>query len=245
MAVTTPKKTGFEKWQDTINLAASDPGWNAWDCEIQTAVSEYNRHLSGTANYRQLDWHLIKAIAWVETGAESRKWGTNMMQIGNPGDPGLRALLTGNEGGELIIPAPWKSRLTLGSAVTVPSHNIRAGVGYLLMRLANYSNQTVLDPDAAIYEVAVQSGDSMSRIAAAKGSTVEIMQRLNPSARVLRIGQVLKYQKGSVRKVITGWKPITTSNIATYYNVGDKDYAKKLDYALVVMRTGKGVVCAR
>lgn len=91
--------TGFEKWQDGINRAVGDSKWNAWDCEIRMAVDEYNRHLSGTSGYRPLDWQLIKAMIWVETGAESKKWRSNPIQIGNPGDPGLRSLLAGNEGG--------------------------------------------------------------------------------------------------------------------------------------------------
>lgn len=70
------------------------------------------------------------------------------------------------------------------------------------------------------------------------------MQKLNPAAHVLRPGQVLKYQKASLKKVITGWKLITTSNIAICYNVGDSMYAKKLDYALTLIREGKAVICA-
>lgn len=62
MAVQAPPKTGFEKWQDGINKAAGDAKWNSWDCEIQMAVNEYNRHLSGTARYIALDWQLIKAM---------------------------------------------------------------------------------------------------------------------------------------------------------------------------------------
>jgi hypothetical protein len=55
MAVQTPPRTGFEKWQDGINKAAGDAKWNSWDCEIQRVVSEYNRHLSGTTGYIPLD----------------------------------------------------------------------------------------------------------------------------------------------------------------------------------------------
>lgn len=245
MAVQAPTKTNFEKWQDGINKAVSDARWNAWDCEIQLAVSEYNRHLSGSAGYRQLDWQLIKAIAWVETGASNKKWGSNPMQIGNPGDPGLRSFLSANEGGELIIAPEWKKRLTLGSAVTIPAHNIRAGIGYLLMRMANFAIQTVPDADQTIYEVTVEKGGNIAKIAAAQGSTIEIMQKLNPTARVLKPGQVLKYRKASIAKGITSWKLITTSSIATYYNVGDSNYAKKLDYALSLIRNGKAAICAR
>ena len=69
MTVQTPTKTGFEKWQDGINKAVGDVRWDAWDCEIQTAVNEYNRHLSDTAGYFPLDWHFIKTMVWVESGA--------------------------------------------------------------------------------------------------------------------------------------------------------------------------------
>ncbi|AJY12389.1 LysM peptidoglycan-binding domain-containing protein [Burkholderia dolosa] len=244
MAVQAPPKTGFEKWQDGIDKAVGNTRWDSWDCEIRMAVDEYNRHLSGTAGYRPLDWQLIKAMVWVETGAESRKWGSNPMQIGNPGDPGLRSLLAGNEGGDLIIPAAWKDRLTAGAATTMGAYNIRAGIGYLLMRMANYAIKSVPDSDSATYEVNVQAGDSISKIAKAKGSTVEIMQKLNPAAHILRPGQTLKYRKASLRKVIVGWKIITTSSIATSYNVGDSMYAKKLDYALALIRNGEAAICA-
>ncbi|MFG0611409.1 LysM peptidoglycan-binding domain-containing protein [Delftia sp. WSY_14] len=243
MAAQAQPKTGFEKWQDGINKAEGNAKWNTWDCEIQMAVNEYNRHLSGKAGYLPLDWQLIKAMAWVETGAEAKKWGSNLMQIGNPGDPGLGSLLSGKEGGDLIIPSAWKNKLTASTAIAIPAYNIRAGIGYLLMRMANYAVKSVPDPDSTIREVKVQAGDSIAKIAKATGSTVETMQKLNPAAHVLRPGQVLKYQKSSLKKVITGWKIITTSSIATYYNVGDSMYAKKLDYALTLIRKGKVEIC--
>lgn len=244
MTALTPPKTGFEKWQDGLKKAVGDAKWNVWDCEIQMAVNEYNRHLSGIAGYRPLDWLLIKAMIWVETGAESKMWGSNPIQIGNPGDPGLKSLLAGNEGGDLIIPSAWKNRLTLSSATTIPAHNIRAGIGYLLMRMANYSIQSVPDTDNTIHEVKVQTGDSIAKIAKANGSTIEIMQRLNPAAHVLKPGQVLKFQKASLKKVIVSWKVISTTSIATTYNAGDKHYAKKLDYALALIRKEKVATCA-
>ncbi|WP_332451123.1 hypothetical protein [Burkholderia ubonensis] len=139
MAVQEPAKTAFEKWQDDINKAADDVNWGTWDYEIQIAVNEYNRHLSGTAGYNPLDWHLIKAMLWVETGANSSEWKIKPMQIGVSGDPGLTSFLSGNEGGDLILPPAWKGQLTSGSARTMPAHNIRAGIGYLLMRMATLS----------------------------------------------------------------------------------------------------------
>ena len=93
-----PPKSGLEKWQDGLNTAVGNAQWNAWDCEIQLAVNEYNRHLAGTAGYVPLDWQLIKAMLWVETGADNAEWKTKPMQIGVPGDPGLASFLSDKEG---------------------------------------------------------------------------------------------------------------------------------------------------
>jgi LysM domain len=121
-----------------------------------------------------------------------------------------------------------------------------AGIGYLLMKTANFAIKNVPDVDTRTYEVAVKAGDSLDKIARTQGSTVEVMKKLNQTAHTLRPGRVLKYQKASLKKVIVGWKPITTSSIAVYYNGGgDSLYAKKLDYALSLVRKGKAAVCAQ
>jgi hypothetical protein len=239
------EKTKFEKWQDGINKAGSDAKWDLCDCEIQTSVKGYNEHLVSTPGYAPLNWRYIKAMIWVETGAASKKWTSNPIQIGNPGDPGLQALLTGNEGGELIIPPAWKSLMTEATATSDPLHNIRAGIGYLLMRTATYAIKSIPDPNATIYEIKVQKGDSLSKIAKDNGSTIEVMQKLNPDAQVLVPGQTLKYQKAALKKVIVGWKSMSTSSIAKSYNVGDPMYARKLDYALELIRKGRATVCVQ
>ncbi|MFT8891879.1 MAG: LysM domain-containing protein [Acetobacter papayae] len=246
MAVQAPPKTGFELWQDGINKAVGDAKWNAWDCEIQMAVNEYNRHLSGKSGYFSLDWQLIKAMVWVETGANNSEWNTKPMQIGVVGDPGMIAFLSGKEGGDLILPLALKGRLTTGSVRTIPAHNIRAGIGYLLMRMANFEYQSTLGSDTKIYEITVKSGDSLDKIAKAQGSTVDTLRKLNPTAVVLRPGQVLKCQKASMQRVITSWRRISTALIAQRYNGGgDINYAKKLDYALSLIRKGKVALCAQ
>jgi len=84
------------------------------------------------------------------------------------------------------------------------------------------------------------------KIAKAHGSTVDTLKKLNPTAAVLRPGQVLKYQKASVQRVITSWRHMSTTLIARRYNGGrDPYYAKKLDYALSLIRQGKVVLCAK
>lgn len=246
MTVQAPPKSGFEKWQDGINKAVGDAKWNFWDCEIQSAVNEYNRHLLGTAGYIPLDWQLIKTMLWVETGANNSEWNSKPMQIGVTGDPGLTSFLLGNEGGDLILLRTLKGRLSTGSVKAIPAHNIRAGIGYLLMRMANFEYRSVLNSDSKIYEVTVKPGDSLDKIAKANGSTIDTLRKLNPTAAVLRPGQVLKYQKASVQHVITGWRQISTTLIAQRYNGGgDPNYAKKLDYALSLVRKVKAAPCVQ
>ena len=246
MAVQATLKTGFEKWQDGINQAAGDAKWNSWNCEIQMAVNEYNRHLSSTAGYISLDWQLIKAMLWVESGAKNSDWNLRPMRIGVPGDPGLTSFLSGKEGGDLILPPAWKGWLTTGSARSTPVHNIRAGIGYLLMKMANYEYRSTLGSDSRIYEIIVKQGDSLDKIAKAQGTTVESLKKMNPTTSILRPGQMLKYQKASVQRVITSWRHFSTALIAQRYNGGgDPAYAMKLDYALSLIRKGKASLCAQ
>ena len=245
MPTAVKPKSAFEKWQDGINKAVGDAKWSVYDCEIQMAVNEFNHHLAGKAGYSPLNWQLVKAMMWVETGAANPIWKISPIQIGNPGDPGLNSLLSGKEGGDLILPPTISGSLNRSSVTTIPSHNIRAGIGYLLMKMATFAIKSVPDVDTKTYEITVKAGDSLDKIAKVQGSTIEVMKRLNPTARVLRPGQTLKYQKASIKKVIVSWKHITTSSIAFYYNGGgDPLYAKKLDYALTVIRKGKTAVCA-
>ena len=166
------------------------------------------------------------------------------MRIGVHGDPGLTSFFSGKEGGDLILPPAWKGQLTMGSVRTIPAHNIRAGIGYLLMKMANYEYRSILDADSRVYEIAVKPGDSLDKIAKTQGSTVDTLKKLNPTAAVLRSGQVLKYQKASVQRVITSWRHLSAASIALRYN-GRRDltYATKLDYALSALRKGKAVVC--
>ncbi|KND59258.1 hypothetical protein BVER_01121 [Candidatus Burkholderia verschuerenii] len=184
-----------------------------------------------------LDWKLIKAMIWVETGADSPEWRSKPMQIGVPGDPGLSSLLSGHEGGDLIISPGWTGRLTPVTIRTIPAYNIRAGVGYLLTRMADFEYRSTVDARSVEYDVTVKLGDSLERIAKDQKSTVDILKRLNPSIGHLRSGQTIRCRKGAIRKVITGWRHISTDSIARRYNGGgDPYYAQKLDYALSLIR---------
>lgn len=114
-------KSRFGLWQATIDAALIDRRWHAYDCDIQAAVNRFNRHLTGTPNYHLLDWRMIKAMVWTESGGPTnRAWNTRPIQIGNPGDPGLRALFSDQEGGPLILPPELKNQLTLATATATP-----------------------------------------------------------------------------------------------------------------------------
>lgn len=223
------KGPGPGKWRVGVDRAGA--GWDVYDCEIQSVVNEYNRHLAETPGYFPLNWKIIKAMLWVETGGGSPDWELKPMQIGNHNDPGLASLLLGDEGGHLIIPPSMRRSLSMGSATSNPVQNIRAGVGYLLMRLAVYGTKSVLAADSKVYEVTATLGDSLDRIAKAQGSTLDVMKKLNPSIHIVRAGDVLKYQKATVQRVIAGWRPISGGSIAQRYNQGDPKYAEKFGYA--------------
>jgi LysM repeat protein len=238
-------RSGLERWQDGLNKGVDDPAWSAYDCELKTAVSEFNRHLARTPNFRKLDWRLIKSMLWVETGAASPEWKTRPMQIGVPGDPGLTALLSDVEGGDLILYGTWRKRLTVGTVRTLPTHNIHAGIAYLLMRLAIFEHKSVVDPrSTGAYKVTVQAGDSLAKIAKKHGSTIDIHKQLNGPSSVLKPGQILKVEKGSIMRVITGWRLVSTATIAQRYNGGgDPLYANKLEYAFGLVKNGKEASC--
>jgi hypothetical protein len=170
-------------------------------------------------------------------------WKSRPMQIGSAQDAGLMALLGDREGGDLVVPPSLRVTLSIHSVRTEPASNIRAGIGYLLMRMATFAFKSVVDADDKIHEVIVKDRDNLEKIAKTEGSTPEIMKNLNPSVHLLKAGQVLKYQKASVRKVITGWMPLTPSGIATRYNVGDPTYARKMDHALPAVRKMTETVC--
>ena len=177
----------FADWCAGLAKAVDDPKWGFWDCETQVAVGEYNKHLAATPGFVALDWQLVKSMLWTETGANSPQWRTKPLQIGVPGDPGLSSLLGGKEGGELILLPEWQSRLTANAVKTIPEYNLRAGIGFLLMRLSNSEYRTVVADGATITKVTVKSGDSLDKIARAQGSTTDLLKRLNPAAAVLRV----------------------------------------------------------
>ena len=213
----------------------NNPHFGDYDQQIKAAVGEFNTRLGTTPRYVPLSWKLIKAIILTETaGPELPAWQSNPMQIGNPGDPGLKALLGGQEGGDLILGTPLKSMLSAG--LGTPEMNIKAGRGYLLMRAASFGSRSVDDADSKVYEGVIGRGGSLDRFAKANGTTIEVLKVMNPGIpHILQPTTKLKYRKASTQKAILGWAPLTPAFAATKYNSGDPDYQKKVEHALTLV----------
>lgn len=135
----------LKSWETGISssIAKDAAPWNEYDTHIQTVCAVYNKHLAGVSGYVPLDWQLIKAIAWVESGATSTAWKTAPMQIGVNGDPGLRELLT-SPTGKLILPPEYAKVLTVSNVPVNGNLNFEAGVGYVLKVTASFGMQTVM-----------------------------------------------------------------------------------------------------
>lgn len=115
------------------------------------------------------------------------------------------------------------------------------------MRMANFEHVSIVAKDAKVQEVIVKPGDSLAKIASAQESTLEIVQKLNPHAAVLRPGQSVKVQKARVGQVITSWRAVTAMSVAVRYNSmsRDKNYARKMGHAYDLISKGQGASCAR
>jgi hypothetical protein len=229
------------RWTATVDNGLTNSKWDEYDAEIRREVGEYNRRFSATPGYSNVDWYIIKAVVWVESGGPSSPvWSTRPMQIGNPGDPGYTTLMRGDEGSTVIMSDQLVKDLHRLS-ISTASLNIRAGIAYLFTRMVKYKTTSIDDTeDTTIYEYKILPGDSFDKIANNKkvGTTVEVLRELNPKVNVLllRPGQIIKYRKARLGLVITGWKLFSSQNIAMLYNSGykkgDPNYAEKLAYVL-------------
>lgn len=220
-------------WKKTVDDGIANEKWDAYDALIKRQIDEYNTRLAATPGFANLDWKLFKAMLWVESGGPSgRTWTARPMQIGNPGDQGYGALKSGEGASGQIMSDSLKADLKNGN-INDPKLNIRAGIAYALTRLVQSEEKSVDDlDDLNIYTYTVIKGDNLWVVASKVGSTVKSLRRQNPTANALKIGQILRYRKAAIRRVITGWRPVTTATLARYYNVGDSNYAAKLDYVL-------------
>lgn len=205
----------FKLWKNELasKLLLDQAPWNIYDNQIQSIVSTYNIFLKDTANFSEivkvLDWHIIKALMWVETGAWVIAWKKRPMQIGNIGDPGLNQILN-TKSGRLLLP-PEYAHLTAAKAIIDPLANIQAGVGYFLWVFAHFGNID-LPPTTTFTVPKTTSKTSATRMA-----------HHHPSPHHLPAHNKIY--------AITGWKFISLEGVAAHYNGGDGNYLDKLRYA--------------
>ncbi|MDD0813874.1 LysM domain-containing protein [Curvibacter sp. HBC28] len=226
-------------WRMGIMKALDDPTrWGQYDGLIQDLVREFQERLHPT-RMPPLDWHLIKAMLWTETGGEVKHWYTNPMQIGLYDDPGIDVVLGGKEKIDLILPPAARQGLSREAITTDPVFNLRAGLAYLLNRLALSELRTEAAPEAPVVNDVVRPGDTWPRMASRHRSSVDHLHALNPTLNTaLQPGQAFRAQCVRTVRVITGWRDFTPETLALYNGRGDPMYAQKIRYVVELLHLG-------
>lgn len=205
--------------------------WNLYDKDTPVIVSTYNANLGATPGYRPLDWRLIKAMTWVESGPTARDdgWLRRPMQIGDPKDPGLDALLgpPPNQAahGALILPPLYKQTLTKSLARTNGRYNIIAGVGYLLQRFAIFD--TIPAQRSSMLDF-MKSTEEASLVLASVHSTRHPAQHSTTHHEASPQHQPPPTPK--TKLAIVGWRLLTAETIGKLYNTKMSDYGDRLDW---------------
>ncbi len=198
----------LKEWCDGLDrdYPLHPDAWHRYDTTIMNTVGDYNIWLKNKAGFPGLDWTLVRAQAWVESGANHAAWNNNVLQIGKKGDTGLNELLI-NPNARSILPPQYRPFLNAGVAVVDPTQNIRAGVGHLLFRAAYFGlvEVPVPDPDR------IPDWLPSTSIAASPWP--------HPESKTRR-------EFG-----ITGWRPLDFHLMAIRYNFGDGNYYDKLVHA--------------
>lgn len=221
-------------WETGLSdhIAKDAAPWDEYDTQIQLVTGVYNRHLAGVSSFPTLDWQVVKAICWVESGAVNPAWKTAPMQIGVNGDPGLRELLT-SPTGKLILPPEYAKVLTVSNVPVNGNLNIEAGVGYVLKIMAMFGMQA--DPAAAPAPTPVATPTPAPAPPVPAG--VAAHHPVHGQAAHHKLHHAAKPKVHS-HLAIVGWRPFTLQWIAKHYNAGDGNYADKLQFSLDLI-TGK------
>jgi hypothetical protein len=255
-------KNKLEKWERGISheVATDRSHWDEYDSQIQRVTAVYNRHLNGVAGYIPLNWEIVKAMIWVETGTSPIAWEKAPMQIGVNGDPGLRELLT-SAAGKLILPPEYAKVLTMANVPVDPTLNIEAGVGYLLKILATFgfvpdsapapfpsvafsfasptfssSLLEFLPPPPASTPFAFATLDAAMPADAALFPFSMSPSPADGTHSSKKHAAKKIHSKPKKHLTIVGWKPFTLDYIARHYNAGDGNYPGKLQYCLDIIQ---------
>ena len=222
----------LDKWCAGRRAAVSQEPetWDRYDGQIRVVTAIYTAHLSTTPGYIAPDFQKIKAMLWVETGAGISDWWTAPMQCGVRSDPGLGELLDKPQG-HLILPPQYRYLLTRANVPANGNLNIAGGMGYLLMRLANFGSvaekpSPFIEPFVPLLPTPL--GVPFLNFGQDLGPTQHPKHPFHPRPKM-----VLS---------ILGWKPLTLEYIARHYNGGgDGNYFGKLEccYKLVQERAAQ------
>ena len=232
-----------KSWTDTVDDGLTNVAWDAYDALIQAEVGPcpctatdvgYNPRFikDVSTGYVCVDWKLIKAMLWVESGGpKNAAWQSRPFQIGNKGDQAYTVLKQGSEGSALIMSEALAKDIKTKS-IDLPELNVKAGIAYAFTRMAKFKEGSIIDEDQKIYIATVVKGDSLDRIAHRVGTTVEVLKKFQGSAgTILKIGQEVQYQKAKLGKIISSWRTWDFATVADRYNGGgDLSYAEKLEY---------------
>lgn len=222
--------------------------------DIDTQVAALNRRMSPPT---PLDADWVRAMQAVETvrGTDPRTY--DPLQIGNKGDTALPTLqgTTGTDPGKEDTRRLRESGIldsTVSTAVAgkkqtprkegkwdysaVPASermtaaaSVTGGVAWLFAKaVSEYRTENVETGDrTAPKEHEVVSGDSLSKIAKDKSTTVMTLQQMNPGKSVLQPGDRLTYVEAHTEYRVRTWKTWEQA-VKDYNGGGDADYFTKV-----------------
>ena len=211
--VTPPQKklSPLDEWKAGRKKVIGNSDWESYDDTIRKLVSEINQHLSTSKNiehYTPLDWKLVKAMIWTETGATSAAWKTRPMQIGNIGDEGILEVTVPARPRKynIIVPKTWDKYLKNKTDMikSNPEYNIRAGIALLMIKMSEKEKDRIVYDDEKVYNYEVVKGDfGYSSIAKKIDTTQSVLTKLN-GVKIIHPGDKLKYKKAHLEQYIPG-----------------------------------------
>lgn len=222
-----------KSWENTVNEGITDPAWDEYDVVIEKEVQAYNLKFGGKPGYKQVNWKLIKAMLWVESGGpHNKEWKTRPLQIGVGKDPALKTLKEKKELSDLVMSDDLHTQIKKGAADNKPEINIKAGIAYLFTRMINEVESK--PKDQKIKEYTVKKGEGLEKVAQNVNTTEEelLVQNNIKKGAIIKEGQILKYREAKLEP--KNWRSFEDAKIvaARYNGGGDKNYAEKLQYVM-------------
>src|SRR5262249_36248304 len=211
------------------------------DETIKKTVQAFNERFKATPGFKALDWRWVKAMAWQETGANSKEWDTKTLQIGNKGDPGLSVVKGGNNADErekvkAVVPKDLQD--ALAKEKMTAELNIRAGVAYLFYVAARPRLKLVtVDDDKTPRTYTLQANEFPSTVAGKLKTTKDVIMKdsglTDESVRKLPKNYTIKYHLAHTEYQIQGWdawenaiKNYNGGGVATYLDDVKARYGK-------------------